>query len=177
MNFETGEIALRPGVVGYALRKREGKLSYNFRAVNFLRIHPIEKGLYPAQWDGEKLIFKVWTPKPISRPEPLKAEPSKQQPEPETRVEILEAVGPTAEVCPVCSKGHLIEGACDECGWDEAEGIECPEGLIRPFEKPEICKGCKAHYKRAYGDFPARCLWNEWVVKGENNGNLPSNNK
>lgn len=162
MNFETGEIALRPGVVGYALRKREGKLSYNFRAVNFLRAHLIERGLYPARWDGEKLVFKVWEPKPSAPPilEIVAAPESKAEPKAGTEEEPSSSVD--GSVCPVCQKGILHNGACDNCGWDEAEGIECPNGLARPFEKMEVCKGCN-DYKRVYGDSPRKCRWNGWL--------------
>lgn len=90
-----------------------------------------------------------------------------EQPEPEPIEEVTpKTTTEDGALCPVCREGHLMKGACDKCGFDEAEGIECPGGLVRPFEKVEVCRGC-LFYKRVYGNRPAFCKWDQWVDKGD----------
>ena len=149
INQASGEMALRPGVAGHTFKQREGKSAYVFSARAFLATHPIKKGRYTPKWDGEKLIIQVWTPE--KPPSPA-----------EIDEDLPQTSADDGAPCPVCGDGILEEGACDKCGFDEAEGVECPKGLVRPFEKPEICKMC-LEYKRAYGNYSAKCKWDKWV--------------
>ena len=61
--------------------------------------------------------------------------------------------------CPVCRKGNLMKGACDACGWDEADGVECHGGLVKPLENTEICSKCDLYDH----DKEQPCTWTKWV--------------
>lgn len=143
MNKETGELGFKRSDEGYTLGSRSDSAAAIFKIKAFLNKHPIEKGQYESRWDPdlEMLIIKVWS------------------------IDSIEPEMPENQ-CPICIKGRLVEGGCSECGFDEAEGIECPHGLTRPLENLEICKNC-GDYKRAYGSYPALCGWNQWVVEEE----------
>lgn len=106
---------------------------------------------------------------PEQDPEPewdQEAEENEEKDTYETRTDQEPRVEPEGDLCPVCGAPGYIEGECRSCGFDEAEGIECPLGLIRPLEDLEKCKGC-ASYKRKYGPKPALCNWNHWILEPE----------
>ncbi len=61
--------------------------------------------------------------------------------------------------CPMCRKGKLMKGACDACGWNEADGVECHRGLVKPLENTETCAGCGL-YEHTKSQ---PCTWTKWV--------------
>jgi len=158
--------------------KKAGMLPRGFRVHRGHKIGPrlsefiecVEKGLYVQYFaprfdmkpsEARKLFKRLKASdhprcrsltlleKPKPKPKP-KVKP-RPKPKPKVKPEPL-------NLCPICKKGLLHEGTCSECAFDEAEGIECPNGLIRPLEHPETCKLCSDY------ESPATCNWNQWIL-------------
>lgn len=139
---ETGKVGLKPTQKGAKLVKKRGEASASasvFSCKPFITEYQIVKKKYPAEWSEEDGML-IFTPESrITQAIPEEPESTPQQPKP-LKPQPLE---PTGDVCPICKKGKLEKGECSECGWDEAEGIACSSGLLRPDEDPTECEKCK----------------------------------
>jgi len=107
------------------------------------RIVLTEKGRVRAQALNStmRILSETHGIKETEVPKPMKPEPKKPENGNITAKQVTELRVPLG-TCPVCRKGKLLRGACDSCEWDEAEGITCPKGLVKPLEKVETCMDC-----------------------------------